>query len=62
MRFVMKDVDSGKELGVMYLDLFHRQGKRAAGAAHYVVRCGRELATGESPVDTVLPKAESIMR
>jgi len=60
MRFVLRDMKSDRELGVMYVDLFTRTGKRSAGAAHFVVRCGRKLAPGEHPVDTVLPMEESI--
>jgi len=62
MRFVLQDIKTGADLGVMYMDLFDRHNKRAAGAAHYVARCGRDLGDGERPVDSILPDREFIMK
>lgn len=38
--------DTDGELGVIYLDLFPRQGK-FAHAAHFTLRCGRQLSQGQ---------------
>ncbi|WVO12970.1 mitochondrial intermediate peptidase 1 [Cryptococcus depauperatus] len=35
--------ESGKAIGVIYCDLFSREGKPASGAAHFTVRCSKRV-------------------
>ncbi|KAG9050826.1 Mitochondrial intermediate peptidase [Tulasnella sp. UAMH 9824] len=45
--------DSGSPVGVIYVDLWARQGKHS-GAAHYTVRCSRRMDDDDSEADFAL--------
>lgn len=59
--FEARDAGSGRDLGLVYLDLLARPGK-APGAAHYVLRCGRRAAPCGKPALPALALAASLPR
>lgn len=59
--FEARDASSGRDLGLVYLDLLARPGK-APGAAHYVLRCGRRETPGGKPALPALALAASLPR